>query len=55
MILQRLIKRAKELGYKKLILDTLERQDFAQRLYEKYGFQRSGKGEGGIVFYALEI
>ena len=35
IILERLIKRAKELGYKKVIIDATENQKVAQQLYEK--------------------
>ncbi len=44
LILDRLIQRAKELGYKKLILDVAEKQKIAQRLYESRGFTKYKRG-----------
>ena len=58
MILKKLIERAKEFGYKKLILDTSEKQDAAKQLYEKYGFKeydRKKLGDHKIIFYELKI
>ncbi len=58
MILEKLIERAKELDYKKLILDTSERQEAAIRLYEKYGFReydRKKFGKNETIFYELDI
>ena len=44
LILDRLIERAKELGYKELILDTSIKQIAAQRLYESRGFKEDRRG-----------
>lgn len=38
-MLEKLIQRAKELGYKRLTLDTSTNQIPAQRLYESFGFK----------------
>jgi ribosomal protein S18 acetylase RimI-like enzyme len=57
-ILESLIKRAEELGYKKLELDTTENMDAARRLYEKYGFKEFKRGRAGhleSIFYELEL
>ncbi|KKQ27265.1 MAG: GCN5-related N-acetyltransferase [Candidatus Magasanikbacteria bacterium GW2011_GWC2_37_14] len=45
LILDKLIEKAKELGYKKLLLDTSIKQIVAQRLYESRGFKESRRGE----------
>ncbi|KKT34617.1 MAG: GCN5-related N-acetyltransferase [Parcubacteria group bacterium GW2011_GWA2_44_12] len=58
MMLESLIQRAKELGYKKLILDTSERQSGAKRLYEKYGFseyKRARLNDHTIIYYELTL
>lgn len=58
IILKRLIERAKELSYKKLILDTSTKQFPAHKLYEKHGFtefKRDMRGDHGTIFYKLEI
>ena len=44
-LLDRLIKRAKELGYKKLILDTSTKQEAAQHVYKSRGFKLFKKGK----------
>lgn len=44
IILERLIKRAKELDYKKVIIDATENQKVAQHLYEKRGFKEYKRG-----------
>ena len=57
-ILEKLIERAKELGYKKLILDTSEKQTAAKQLYEKFGFEeydRKKLGDHEIIFYELDL
>jgi len=57
-ILENLIKKAKELGYKKLELDTIENMHAAQRLYEKFGFKEFKRGRAGhleSIFYELEL
>ena len=56
LILENLIRRAKELGYKKLELDTTENMDAAKRLYEKHGFKEFKRGRAGhleSIFYEL--
>lgn len=53
-ILKKLIDRAKEIGYQKLILDTSVKQICAQKLYEKFGFQKY-KQEGNTIYYKLNI
>lgn len=58
LILESLIKRAKELGYKKLELDTTENMAAAKRLYEKHGFKEFKRGKAGhleSIFYELEL
>jgi ribosomal protein S18 acetylase RimI-like enzyme len=58
LILKSLIKKAKELGYKKLELDTTENMDAAKRLYEKHGFKEFKRGRAGhleSIFYELEL
>lgn len=58
MILDKLIAKAKELGYKKLILDVAEQQEVARHLYESRGFKEYKRGEfyGDVaVYYYLEI
>lgn len=57
-ILENLIKKAKELGYKKLELDTTENMLAAQRLYEKFGFKEFKRGRAGhleSIFYELGL
>ena len=58
MILKNLIKRAVDLGYKKLILDTNEKQIAAKQLYKKFGFReykRDKPGDYERIFYALDL
>jgi ribosomal protein S18 acetylase RimI-like enzyme len=53
-----LVSRAKELGYKELILDTLPDNLPAQRLFEKCGFIRQrleNKGPFRLVIYGRKI
>lgn len=45
LILDALINKAKELGYKKIILDVAETQKGAQHLYESRGFKEYKRGE----------
>jgi putative acetyltransferase len=40
-LVKMLLTEAKEKGYKKMVLDTLERLQAAIRLYEKYGFKNT--------------
>ena len=46
-IFERLQARAIELGYERLILDTLEQQKAAQQLYKKNGFRQIGRKRAG--------
>ena len=39
LILDNIIRKARELGYKKLVLDTTAKQLIAQQLYQKRGFR----------------
>jgi len=58
LILDKLIEKAKELGYKKLILDTAEKQKAARHLYETRGFREYKRGEIAgqeTIYYQLEI
>jgi GNAT superfamily N-acetyltransferase len=57
-ILETLIARARELGYRRLVLDTSPKQIPAQRLYEKKGFRRfvpAGRDQSEILFYELNL
>ncbi len=57
-ILDELIRRAKELGYQKLIIDTTTKQIPAQRLFEKVGFRETRRerlGKLEQVFYEMNI
>jgi ribosomal protein S18 acetylase RimI-like enzyme len=58
LILDSLIQRAKELGYKRLILDTTENQNAAKRLYEKRGFKEFKRGKAAhleTIYYELVL
>ncbi len=58
IILDKLIDRAKELGYKKLILDVAEKSEIARGLYESRGFKEYKRGEfygDASVYYELAI
>ena len=57
LILDKLIGRAKELGYKKLVLDVAERQQAARHLYETRGLREYKKGKlgGQETYYQLSI
>jgi len=46
-LLDRLHRRAAELGYETLHLDTTVGQVAARRLYEKYGYRETGRGQVG--------
>ena len=46
-LLNALIERARELGYRKIVLDTTVKQIAAQRLYEKNGFTEVRRGSLG--------
>lgn len=57
-VLGELIRKAKELGYKKLIVDTTTKQILTQRLFEKVGFReirRERLGRLEQVFYEMTI
>jgi len=57
-ILLMLIKRAIELGYSELCLDTLAQNIPAQRLFEKHGFKEKYRGKIGLynmVFYEKNL
>jgi ribosomal protein S18 acetylase RimI-like enzyme len=52
------IARARELGYKEVLLDTLGSMTAARRLYEKYGFREIDAyydSHPDAVFYRLEL
>lgn len=51
-------KKAKELGYKKIILDTSDKQVVAQKLYEKYGYvetKREQTPKFVMMYYEKQI
>jgi GNAT superfamily N-acetyltransferase len=60
-VLRALERRAAELGYEMLVLDTLDRQTGAKRLYESFGYERTGRetrGENGEyeqLFYRKKL
>lgn len=58
MILEKLIEKAHELGYKKIILDTSENQKAAIMLYEKRGFKVYKRGKVAslnTIYYELNL
>ena len=58
LILKKLIEKACEFGYKRIILDTSENQKSAKQLYEKYGFKEYKRGKVEhleTIFYELHI
>lgn len=58
LILDKLIEKARELGYKKLVLDVAEKQKGAQHLYESRGFKEYKRGDLGgqeTIYYQYEI
>ena len=58
LILDKLIEKARELGYKKLVLDVAEKQKGAQHLYESRGFKEYKRGDLGgqeTIYYQCEI
>jgi ribosomal protein S18 acetylase RimI-like enzyme len=58
IMLKKLIESAKELGYRKLILDTSANQTAAKQLYEKFGFREYKRGEIGNLkthYYELSL
>lgn len=57
-ITRALIARARELGFRRLVLDTTTRQAPAQALYEKLGFRETCRKTArglNVVFYEMEI
>lgn len=58
LMLDKLIEKAKEIGYKKLILDTSIKQTVAQQLYLSRGFKEYKRGDmygQETIFYELGI
>ena len=58
LILKELETTAKNLGYKKIILDTTLKQIVAQKMYEKYGYKKTGRTDiGGFesILYEKEL
>jgi|SRR3989344_2855412 len=58
LILDKLVERAKELGYKELVLDVAEIQEAARHLYESRGFLEIKRGKQGgqeTVWYQREV
>jgi ribosomal protein S18 acetylase RimI-like enzyme len=54
----RLIERGRELGYRELVLDTLESNLPAQRLFEELGFtelRRERKGPAKLIIYGKKL
>jgi ribosomal protein S18 acetylase RimI-like enzyme len=57
-ILEKLLERAKDIGYKKIILDTSENQKAAKQLYERYGFKefhRKPTAHIEMIFYEKNL
>jgi ribosomal protein S18 acetylase RimI-like enzyme len=58
LILDKLMEKARELGYKKLVLDVAEKQKGAQHLYESRGFKEYKRGNLGgqeTIYYQCEL
>jgi ribosomal protein S18 acetylase RimI-like enzyme len=54
----RLMERARVLGYRELVLDTLENNPGAQKLFESCGFTENRRGMRGhyhLIFYAKQL
>jgi GNAT superfamily N-acetyltransferase len=58
-LMQQAIKLAKDLGYKKIRLDTLDTMKPAMAVYEKFGFKQTGSYRynpfDNVKYYELEI
>jgi len=57
-MMRKLVTRARELGYKELILDTIAENRPARRLFEKLGFselRRERKGPFNLVIYGKNL
>jgi ribosomal protein S18 acetylase RimI-like enzyme len=57
-IMQKLIELAAEMGYTEAFLDTLVTNTRAQKLFEKCGFVKSGRGQRGpfdLFFYGRKL
>ena len=58
LVLDTLIEKARQLGYRRLILDTTEKMQVAQHLYKRRGFReykRATFGDIMIVYYELDL
>jgi ribosomal protein S18 acetylase RimI-like enzyme len=58
LLMDVVIARARELGYKEMLLDTLSSMIAARKLYERYGFVEIGsyyQSVEGAVFYKLVL
>jgi ribosomal protein S18 acetylase RimI-like enzyme len=58
LLLDAAVQRARELGYKEILLDTLGSMTAAMRMYERAGFERVGayyESVEGAVFYRLVL
>jgi len=58
LILDRLIEKARQYGYRKLVLDTTAKQIAAQKLYQKRGFEevtRKTIAGQNCIFYEMKL
>lgn len=53
-LLQRLLDKAQELGYRRCYLETLERMDRANHLYQKFGFTPLEKSLGSTGHFGCD-